>query len=366
MNVLILSCNTGEGHNSAAQALQDAFVRNGDTCVIADALGFMSKATSEFICSWHVRIYRYIPSVFKIGYKAVEKTRSAKKRTVLANFLKRGAKSLAKEISRGEYDVVLSVHPFSAYMFTVANRRYNLKVRSAFIATDYTCSPIVDKSVLDTYFIPHENVKSDFVHCYIPEEKLCASGMPVRRDFYIHYEQEKAKRALGLPSSKKCILLMCGSMGCGPLEQLTKELDQKLPDDTQIVVICGSNAKLKKQLSGLILSDRVRVLGFTKNMSLYMDCAEFIITKAGGLTCSECLTKHLPMLIIDAVGGCENHNRHFFVKNGMAVETENSISDFAVKLINKPAKIKEMRRRMEAIAPSNPADRICAILHGEE
>lgn len=369
MKILILSCNTGEGHNSAAQALEEALVHQGDTCVIADALGYMSKAMSEFICGWHVRLYRHIPSAFNIGYKAVEKTRTgSKKRSGLASFLKQGAKSLAQEIVRGEYDMVLSVHPFSAYMFTVAARRYNLKVKSAFIATDYTCSPVVDKSVMDTYFIPHDGVKEDFINCHIPEEKLIATGMPVRREFYAKHKPEKVKAALNLPESKRCVLLMCGSMGCGPLQELTEELERKLPEDAFLVVICGSNAKLKAKLSALKLSpERVRVLGFTKNMALYMDCAEFAITKAGGLTCSESLAKNMPMLIIDAVGGCETHNRRFFINNGLALETDGNVADLAVKMLARPSKLKEMRQKMSEIRPAvHPADRICAIIHGEE
>ncbi len=367
MKVLILSCNTGEGHNTAAHALADAFEQRGDICVVADALGYMSKAMSEFICGWHVRLYRHIPFAFNIGYKAIEKTRSAKKRAVLASFLKQGAKSLAKEIVRGEYDAVISVHPFSAYMFTVAARRYKFKVKSAFVATDYTCSPVVDKSDMDIYCIPHEGVREDFINCFIPAERLIPTGMPVRREFYVRHDAEKAKRALGLPADKRCVLLMCGSMGCGPLKELTEELAKKLPSDAFLTVICGSNSKLKGRLLSLKLpEDRVRILGFTKNMSVYMDCAEFIITKAGGLTCSESLAKKLPMLIIDAVGGCETHNHRFFVKHGMAAETEGSTADLAVKLLSKPSRLKEMRKRMAEIAPPNPAERICAIIHGEE
>ncbi len=367
MKLLILSCNTGEGHNTAANALTEAFEKRGDTCVVADALGYMSKTASEFICNWHVRLYRHLPYAFNMGYKAAEKTQNGKKGSILASFLKQGAKSLAKEIVSGDYDMVISVHPFSAYMFTVAARRYKLDVKSAFVATDYTCSPVVDKSEMDTYFIPHEGVKTDFVNCYIPEEKLVATGMPVRREFYIRHGADKVKRALNIPTDKRCVLLMCGSMGCGPLKELTAELDAKMPKDCFLTVVCGSNTKLKKQIGALPLSERVRVLGFTKNMSLYMDSAEFIITKAGGLTCSEALTKRVPMLIINAIGGCETPNRRFFVKHGMAEETEGNISDYAVKLLSKPSKLQKMRDAMDKNAPDTPpADRICALVHGEE
>ena len=40
MRILILSCNTGEGHNSCATALREYFQAQGTPCDVADALGF--------------------------------------------------------------------------------------------------------------------------------------------------------------------------------------------------------------------------------------------------------------------------------------------------------------------------------------
>ena len=37
MKILILSCNTGEGHNSAAKAIREYFLSNNDECDIKDA-----------------------------------------------------------------------------------------------------------------------------------------------------------------------------------------------------------------------------------------------------------------------------------------------------------------------------------------
>ena len=57
MRTLILSCNTGEGHNSCAKAIQETYAAHGETCDIVDALQFISKRASQFISDWHSRIY---------------------------------------------------------------------------------------------------------------------------------------------------------------------------------------------------------------------------------------------------------------------------------------------------------------------
>lgn len=53
MRVLILSCDTGGGHNSCAKAIQTAFIEKGHVCDIADSLCFVSKRFSQFMAWGH-------------------------------------------------------------------------------------------------------------------------------------------------------------------------------------------------------------------------------------------------------------------------------------------------------------------------
>ena len=56
MQTLILSCNTGAGHNSCAQAVQEAYHSRGEICNITDSLQFISEKASTFISNWHTRM----------------------------------------------------------------------------------------------------------------------------------------------------------------------------------------------------------------------------------------------------------------------------------------------------------------------
>ena len=68
MNVLILSCNTGGGHNSCAKAIAAELQSRGHACRIDDALAYVSEGTSRFVSNWHVRFYRYFPKLYNKGY----------------------------------------------------------------------------------------------------------------------------------------------------------------------------------------------------------------------------------------------------------------------------------------------------------
>ena len=67
MNVLILSCNTGEGHNSAAKAVRTQLERLGARVEMVDALAFLSSGFSKLVSSGHVFLYKHTPELFGAG-----------------------------------------------------------------------------------------------------------------------------------------------------------------------------------------------------------------------------------------------------------------------------------------------------------
>ena len=364
MRVLILSCNTGEGHNSAARAVKESLERASVECEIDDALAFLSPKASNFICKWHVRLYKKAPAIFGIGYKAAEKTMPDKlDRSMLYEIMAKGAKKLAARIQEYGCESVVCTHPFAAMMLTKATMKYKVRVRSSFVATDYTCSPGVSESRMDYYFIPHKSLIGDFSGHNIPRESIIPTGIPVSRKFYSEKEPLESKNALNIPPHKKTILFMCGSMGCGPMKLIAKKLADIIKEDEFLVVICGSNIKLYKSLMKYHEENRVRIVGFTKNMPDYMNAAELMITKPGGLSTTEAAAKGLPMVLVDAVSGCETYNMRFWVENGMAKTNKNSNIALTVReLLDSPDELGKMKYRVNESFSEIAADKLCDVL----
>ena len=67
MSTLILTCNTGEGHNSCAKAIKEVYDAHGEPCEIMDALLFVSEWFSGFVHRVHTTMYQKYPKVFKVG-----------------------------------------------------------------------------------------------------------------------------------------------------------------------------------------------------------------------------------------------------------------------------------------------------------
>ncbi|MNC58309.1 Processive diacylglycerol beta-glucosyltransferase [compost metagenome] len=49
-----------------------------------------------------------------------------------------------------------------------------------------------------------------------------------------------------------------------------------------------------------------------------MDASDLLITKPGGMTCTEGLAKGIPMLFYESIPGMEEKNREYFTKHGLA------------------------------------------------
>ncbi len=331
MKVLILTCNTGEGHNQTAKAIIDEFNALGHECHAVDSLNFLSEKKSKFLCSWHLRLYRYLPRTSSIGYAAIDKNPAPleKQGKWLYNFFARGADKLNQTIVSGGYDMVISVHPFSAVIIAGFQHKYKqTKVKTAFVATDYTCSPGAASGDIEVYFIPHESLRKDFIKRGIDNKKIVSiSGIPVNKSYFNAPAKPEAKKVIGVSPNEKVVLLTCGSMGCGPLARLTLKLSKALPHSVRLFVICGTNKRLYKKLSKKVLPDNVCILGYTDKMLYYASAADVYITKPGGISSTEAAVLGVPTLFVNAVGGCETYNCNFFVKKGSA-KTSKNLNDF--------------------------------------
>lgn len=346
-NVLILSCSTGQGHNSCAQAVKEYFDKREVNCEIQDALGFISMGFSKFMSWGHSFMYRHIPELFRWGYGYSKKHPGVfKQDSGIYKILTAGAKRMYQYITEKQFDTVICTHVFAAIILTHMGKIYPISLKTAMIITDYTCYPGMNAVDVQQYFIPSESLSEEFVQNGIPEDRIIPTGIPVCRSFLKETGKADAKRLLNIDVKNKHLLIMCGSIGCGPIAKMVEQIAENLPEYTEVSVICGSNRRLQKRLNKKYKnSEKMHVVGYTRQMSLYMDSADFCLMKPGGLSVTEAAVKKLPMAFINAVAGCEQYNIDFFVNLGAAIA-----SDSPKELVDKSICIlesDEKRRQME-------------------
>lgn len=362
MRVLIMTCNTGGGHNACSKALQDMFTENGHSCEVVDAVGFVSEKLSKFLDWGHTTMYRHIPKLFRFGYGFAEKHPAMlDEDAAVYKLLTDGTKQLHSYIETGQFDTVICAHVFSGLLIRQLLKEYPMKLKTAFVATDYTCSPGAANGELDYYFIPAESLTEEFIAQGVPEEKIIASGIPVRSEFYGHGSKAQAKQALGIDSRHTHLLMMCGSMGCGPIEKLTKLFSRQMATNMELTIVCGSNEKLKEELTETFGAlPNIHIHGFVRDISTVMDSADLYLTKPGGLSTTEAAAKRLPMVFIDAVAGCEKYNLNYFVSLGGAVTADGpeDLAKLCTELMQDPIKRSAMAIALETAIPPNAAQQI--------
>lgn len=333
--VLLLSCSTGQGHNSCAEAVKEYFEEQHVVCEIYDSLKFIGEKFARFMSWGHSFMYRHIPGLFRWGYRYSEDHPNVfKPDSCIYKLLTAGAEHLYDYIVDGHYDTVICTHIFSAVILTHSLKHHKLAVNTAFVATDYTCYPGMEASDLQTYFVADKSLIEPYAKRGIPAQRIYAAGIPVRKSFFQNTAREDAKVFLDIDRNSPHLLIMCGSMGCGPIKTILRHIAKALPDRAEVSVICGTNKRLYRILNYRYRkSSRIHIVGYTDKVSLYMDSADLYLTKPGGISVTEAAVKQRPMLFINAVAGCEQYNMDFFLRIHSAV-TERKPKRLAQKSIH--------------------------------
>ncbi len=364
MRVLILTCNTGGGHNAVAAALAESFRRLGVSSDTADGLSFISQKASRFVSKWHTRFYRRYPKLYKAGYMSAENDAESNDRdNPVYRYMARGARRLDRAIQDGGYDAVVCVHVIPAMMMTELRRQHETGPVFCFVATDYTCSPTVGGCTPDICVIPHEELAEEFVSCGIARETLLAAGIPVREVFRERGDRAAARSELALPPEGRHIVLMSGSIGCGPMADIAAELEKRMERGDFASVLCGSNRQMLYALRRRGFR-RVEAVGFTNQVHRYMDSADVLVSKPGGISITEAGTRGTPLLLADMVGGCETRNQEFFHAHGWAETCQpEDMADAALALLDRPerrqALVAQQHRDFDGLA----ADRVAQAVY---
>ena len=158
---------------------------------------------------------------------------------------------------------------------------------------------------------------------------------------------------------------MTGSMGCGPIEELTQLLANSLPTEYDVTVACSSNRQLLRRMERKF-EDRpnIHIRGYIGNVSAMMDSADLFLTKPGGISTTEAMVKGLPMVLVNVVGGCETPNLEFFVSHGGAAtaDTPEAIAALCKRLLEHDEERLIMRQSLLAMHKTPAAQAICDCL----
>ena len=355
MKVLVLSCNTGGGHNSAARAVMDALNEEQISCEMLDFLSLASQRVSKIVSNTYSGMTTHMTSLWHGIYQLGGAVSSPKRKSPVYAVLTSLGGKLLKYINENDFDLVVTTHIFAAETLTYLKRKRKLNIKTIFILTDYTPYPFTEELECDYCIVANDEVKKECIKKGVKEDIIYPWGIPVGQRYLETMDQKEAKEKLNLDVNKPMFLIMAGSMGFGNLGDIAKKLVIASNGNAQVIVVCGRNEKQKEKLQKQFENDEhVTIIGFTDQAPLYMNACDVIFTKPGGLTSTEAAVKNIPLIHTKPIPGCETQNAIFFSSRGMSYYSENIDEEieYAVKLAN-DKKTRDMMKKCQK-ANTNP------------
>lgn len=315
--VLILTASTGEGHNQAAKSLADKFEEHGYAPYTMDLFKETSKALNTVMSDGYKVLANNLPLIYGAMYKMFNR------KSFNNRFLRYGLvmvkNRVLEEVKEIEPDMIVSTHPFAVGIISDLKARKKIDCTFMSVVTDFKAHYAYVSPHVDAYITGSEYTKESLVDMKIPPEKVFPFGIPVKAEF-----QNCGERPMiSMDKERFEVLIMGGSMGSKDIAKVVKCMTVDADSRYHLTVVCGRNeslqSMLKEKYEDAVKADKLKILGFTKNVPQLMDECDVIVTKPGGLTTTEALSKQIPMIIPFAIPGQEFENTEFLVSSGAAI-----------------------------------------------
>lgn len=340
--ILVMSASAGAGHNRAAEAVHESARAAGPGLESEwiDSLKYTNKVFARLYERSYFWAASYAPDLYGFIYKQSGKhpeKRRFEKAIQLHDRLT--YRKLMAHVEEFRPDAVICTHFLPANVL-LAKR---IGVPVYVVVTDFDFHPYWLNRKAAGYFVASDEVKVMVARHGFPPDRIRVTGIPIHPVF----AQDPPPRP---PTDRPAVLLMSGGFGMGQMERaLERILDLRAP--FHLAVIAGKNEKMRKKLEK-ISRGRAQIHGFVTNIQEFMAASDLIITKAGGLTVSECLARRLPMVIFAPIPGQEECNADFLLEKGAAVKARTlDVLDYKVmELLENPGRLDMMKRAAAAAA----------------
>lgn len=312
MHALLVSGSIGMGHDVMAEACAASLENRGWTTETVDSirlLGEHSGGVGERV----FRAMLAVPGVYDAFH--FEQLRPGGRLAMLAEreSSRRIVPALDAQLRKRPTDLLVSIFA------TAAGAAHRLKpshpgLRTAVFCTDVCPHRIWVHESTDLYLVTSETARG-FVRRFHPRAEVAVVPAPARPPFYTPPTQADARRELGIDRNGRCVLLMAGSWGIGPLREIATGLAAA---GIYVIAVAGRNAVLEASLRDAATANpHIVPLGFTDQVPTLMAASDLVITTSGD-TCTEARVIGRHLLLLDVVPGHGRENLQHELERGDA------------------------------------------------
>jgi len=345
--VLLMYITRVSGHRQATIAVQQS-LKQLDPSVeapIVNGFGYTYPVLEKVVHNTYMGVIKTTPKVWDYMYdnpKIVKNSQSIQK------FLhKTSHDKIGRLFAKYLPDTVVCTQAFPCGMVAAYKVEKKLNTKIIGVLTDFAPHSFWINEGVDYYIVPSMDAKERFIKKGVPEDAIKIYGIPLRMNFSLQLDKKPIAKHLGLDSDKPTVLIMGGGSGLGPIKTIVKSLS-KVSMDFQVIVITGMNKKIVNGMKRLIgkVQKKILLYEYANNVDELMEVADLIITKPGGLTTAECLSKGMPILIVDPLPGQEMRNTDFLIKNGIGIRIDDTsdVGEEVELLLKSPGRMATMKK----------------------
>lgn len=357
--VLLAHLKIGGGHARAAAAAKSALERLAPRATIAD-LDIGEVATPLFSAIYHdgyLKLVKSLPGLWGALYAAGWR---AQRGSAVPQWLRpRCVGRLAGVVRAFAPDVILATAAPASALLSHLKETGITAARLIALITDYHAHPTHVQPSIDRFLVADTRVAAGLRKLGADTRKIRVTGIPVEPEFAPAADRARIRRRLGLQNDRPVVLVMGGALGSGSMVRVVRDL-QLVEPRPQLVVIAGKNRRLEEKLHELKHESpcELEVYGYTSLVPELMAAADVLVTKPGGVSTTEALISHLPMIFVDAIQGAESRNKQFFERAGCAVSADSaeSIQEVVRELLREPSRLEAMRRAAGVLARPGAAE----------
>ena len=366
--VLIMSASAGSGHVRAADALAKRFAAHPNVSEVLheDALKFTNKLFSDFYSKFYATLVESAPNFLGWWYNKSDEPWKTDSMRLALDRLNTGA--LVDFIHDFQPDITVCTHFMPAGIISHLITEKKLSTHLSIVVTDLDFHAMWLSRVFHRYFVAIDETRAYLDLLGLPKDRVTVSGIPIDDAFSAEYDVTPLKKELGLVPNLPTILISAGALGKGPAEDIVQGL-LTLQNPAQTIVVCGKNEELQTRIEALTAGrPNFAILGYTDRMHHWMAASDLFIGKPGGLTTSEALASHLPMVVVSPIPGQEERNSDHLLEEGIAIKANDMITlPFKIdRLLGDPARLQSMRENAARFSHPNAAKTIVDTLIEED
>lgn len=348
--VLFLYISVSSGHQRAAEAVREALSLLTPTWEThgVDSFSYAYPTVGKLISKTYLEVLRRTPVLWNIVYDNPDLETATREIRDLLNLI--SSAKMKSLMSNYNPQALVCTQAAPCSVFAAEKRRGKIQIPLIAVVTDFAVHAYWIYKEVDLYCVASEEARKDLTRHGVPASRIVVTGIPISPGFLRRLPKEHARAKLRLDPHRPTVLIMGGSQGMGPLQEMMHDLH---PLPVQYIVTTGVNRELFRLLNKRYARDkRVRIFGYTRLVNSLMDAADLLVTKPGGLTSSEALAKGLPMVITNPIPGQEERNARYLLHHGVAERADDpeEIAALVQSLMMHPLKLKRMAEKTKDIA----------------